>query len=213
MIAHTTDSKSSISQAGFVLTGGKSSRMGADKAFLPFRGKPMLEHTLNIVSRVCSSVVIVGEVAKFGRFGTVVEDVFAGCGPLAGIHAGLISSAAELNLFLGVDMPFVSEELLAFLFSVAEQSEATVIVPKTTRLQPLCGVYRRSFAGIAERALQAGKYKVDAAFAGVPVRVIDAQELTKAGFSEQHFFNVNSPAELEAAEKFPSSGLSTGGFS
>jgi molybdopterin-guanine dinucleotide biosynthesis protein A len=189
------------SRTGFLLAGGKSSRMGTDKAFLQFRGKPLLENTLAVMRRACSSVTIVGDPAEFGAYGGVVADVFAGCGPLAGIHAGLKSSSSELNFFLAVDMPYVSAELIALLLGVAAQSDAVVVVPRTTRgLQPLCAVYRRSFAAVAEGALRARKYKVDAAFAGLPIRVVDEAELVRHGFSEHDFFNVNTPEDLRLAE-------------
>lgn len=176
--------------------------MGVDKAFLPFRGKPLLEHTLDTMRQVCSSVTVVGDSATFAPYGQVVSDVFRGSGPLAGIHAGLQSSSSDLNLFLAVDMPFVSTQLLTFLFSVAEQSDAIVVAPRTARgLQPLCAVYQRGFAEIAEKALRAGIFKIGAAFAGLKVRVIEEAELAGAGFSEQDFFNVNTPAELNEAER------------
>ena len=66
--------------------------------------------------------------------------------------------------------------------------------------QPLCAIYRRDFSLAAEQALRAGKYKVDAAFSGVAVRVIEEDELTAAGFSERSFFNVNTPQDRLAAE-------------
>ena len=191
-----------LSRAGFLLAGGRSSRMGVDKAFLPFQGRPLVEHAISLMQRACSPVTIVGDPAKFSSYGPVVADIFAGCGPLAGIHAGLNSSSAELNLFMAVDMPFVSAELLLFLLRIAEQTDGQVVVPHTARgLQPLCAVYRRSFATVAERLLSTGKYKIDAAFAGLPIRVVEEAELRVAGFSEQNFFNLNTPADVQQAER------------
>ncbi len=190
------------SRMGFVLAGGKSSRMGmnTDKAFLDFRGQTLIERALAVMGTVCGSVTIVGDPAKFAEYGSVVADVFPGCGPLAGIHAALVHSPAELNLMLAVDMPFVSRELLAFLFAAAE-SDAIITVPRTSRgFQPLCAIYRRDFSTAAEQALRAGKYKVDAAFSGVSVQVIEENELAAAGFSEQSFFNVNTPQDRLMAE-------------
>jgi molybdopterin-guanine dinucleotide biosynthesis protein A len=158
-------------------------------------------------------VTIVGDPARFAdygsaksgstKFASVVADIFPGCGPLAGIHAALVHSPAELNLMLAVDMPFVSRELLAFLFAAAEQEDnhATITVPRTGKgFQPLCAVYRREFSIAAEQALRAGKYKIDAAFPSVSMRVIEEAELAAAGFSEQSFFNVNTPQDRLAAE-------------
>ena len=131
-----------------------------------------------------------------------MADIFPGCGPLAGIHAALVHSTAELNLMLAVDMPYVSRQLLAFLFATAEDEDnhAIVTVPRTSKgFQPLCAVYRRDFSTAAEQALRAGKYKIDAAFSSVSVRVIEEGELAAAGFSEQNFFNVNTPQDRLAA--------------
>ncbi len=195
--------RTEISRMGFVLAGGKSSRMGTDKAFLDFHGRTLLERALAVMGAVCDQVMIVGDRAKFAKYESaecraVVADIFSGCGPLGGIHAALTRSAAELNLMLAVDMPFVSAELLEFLWAAAEDegNHAIVTVPRTGRgLQPLCAIYRRDFAAAAEQALRAGKYKIDAAFSGVRLRVIEESELAAAGFSEQKFFNVNTPED------------------
>jgi molybdopterin-guanine dinucleotide biosynthesis protein A len=205
MLSHM--SRTAPSRMGFVLAGGKSSRMGAgsdqekDKAFLAFRGQTLLDRALAVIRSVCDSTAIVGDPAKFTQYESVVADVFPGCGPLAGIHAALLYSPAKLNLMLAVDMPFVSRELLAFLFAAADESDAMVTVPRCGEgLQPLCAAYRRDFSTFAERALRAGKYRIDAAFSSVSVRVIEEDELAAAGFSEQSFFNVNTPEDRLAAE-------------
>ena len=192
---------------GFVLAGGKSSRMGAgpgkDKVFLEFGGQTLLDRALSVMGTVCDRVAIVGDPAKFTNYESVVADIFPGCGPLAGIHAALLHSSAELNLMLAVDMPFVSRELLALLFAAAsdEANDAIITVPRSGRgPQPLCAVYRRDFSPVAEQALRAGKYKIDATFSGVSVRVIKEGELAAAGFAERSFFNVNTPQDRLAAE-------------
>ena len=150
---------------------------------------------------VCGKVTIVGDPDKFAEYGStkydaakygfVVADIFPGCGPLAGIHAALVHSTAELNLMLAVDMPYVSRQLLAFLFATAEDEDnhAIVTVPRTSKGSSHCAVYRHDFSTAAEQALRAGKYKIDAAFSSVSVRVIEEGELAAAGFSEQNFFN------------------------
>ncbi len=208
MLFHMARAESS--RMGFVLAGGKSSRMGAniDKAFLDFRGQTLLDRALAVMSTVCGRVTIVGDPAKFAQYRSsewepVVGDIFPGCGPLAGIHAALVHSRADFNLMLAVDMPFVSSELLAFLFATTqdEDNDAIITVPRTRGgFQPLCAIYRRDFSLAAEQALRAGKYKVDAAFSGVAVRVIEEDELAAAGFSERSFFNVNTPQDRLAAE-------------
>ena len=186
------------SRMGFLLAGGRSSRMGMDKALLDFGGLTLIERALGVLRAACPAVAIVCEDARFSAYGTVVEDVYSGCGPLAGIHAALLHSSAELNLVLAVDMPYVSESLLRFLFATAERGDALVTVPRTVRgFQPLCAVYRRPFAAAADRALRAGQNKVDALFSTVPTRMVEASELQAAGFSDRVFVNLNTPADLQ----------------
>lgn len=175
--------------------------MGANKAFLDFGGQTLLDHALTTLRAACGDVTIVGDPETFTNYGPVVADIFTGCGPLAGIHSALLHSSAELNLMLAVDMPFVSQDLLTFLLHAAEDNEAIVTAPRTScGLEPLCAIYRRGFAPVAETALKAGKYKIDAAFANVPLRVIEEAELGAAGFSEKNFFNVNTPEDRRAAD-------------
>lgn len=175
--------------------------MGTDKAFLEFAGQTLLLRAMHVAGSVCDRVVIVGDPGRFAEFSTTVADIFPGCGPLGGIHAALVSSNADLNLMLAVDMPFVTRELLEFLFTAGEESRALITVPRAGNgLQPLCAIYRREFTTDAEAALRAGKYKIDALFSRVPTQVIEANTLAAAGFSEQTFFNLNTPQDRQAAD-------------
>jgi molybdopterin-guanine dinucleotide biosynthesis protein A len=181
----------------FILAGGKSTRMGTDKAFVLLDGQTLLDRMLELVRSVCAEVRIVGDRAKFADFALVVEDVFPGCGPLGGIHAALRSSQTDLNLMLAVDMPFVSAALLDFLTKRARESDAMVTLAHTRDgLQPLCAVYRRVFADSAEKALRAGRYKIDALFGETQTQVIEEAELQHEGFSGELFRNLNTPQDL-----------------
>jgi len=172
--------------------------MGRDKALLEIGGQTLLSRTVAALHLVSQDIAIVGG-AEYSGYGPTMPDLFPGCGPLAGIHAALAHSTAELNVIVAVDMPFVSSELLRFLYAAAVSSGAIVTVPRTARgFQPLCAVYRREFRPVAEQALRAGNYKVDAAFASVSLRILDELELAAAGFSEKNFYNVNTPEDLRS---------------
>jgi molybdopterin-guanine dinucleotide biosynthesis protein A len=67
-------------------------------------------------------------------------------------------------------------------------------------LQPLCAIYQRKFAEVAEQSLREGKNKIDLLFANVDTRVLEEDELVRAGFSVAMFRNVNTPEELEKAK-------------
>jgi molybdopterin-guanine dinucleotide biosynthesis protein A len=186
--------------SAFILAGGKSTRMGADKAFLQLDGQTLLARALDLAHSITSDVRIVGAASKFSAFAPVVEDQFPDCGPLGGIHAALRSSSTESNVILAVDVPFVSKELLIHLIAGVSSSSAVVTVPWVAgRWQPLCAIYRREFADVAEAALRRGQYKIDALFDRVIVRVIEEDELATAGFSTTMFRNLNTKEELEQA--------------
>ena len=185
--------------AAFILAGGKSTRMGTDKAFVDYEGRTLVERALDLARSVTSEVCIVGSREKFAPFAPVVEDIFQECGPLGGIHAALRASAAELNLMLAVDTPFVSRAFLQYLINQARGApEAVVVVPRVDGgWQPLCAVYRREFADAAENALRTGRNRIDRLFDEVRTRVIEQKELEGAGFSLAIFRNLNTPEELE----------------
>ncbi|MGA7968572.1 MAG: molybdenum cofactor guanylyltransferase [Terriglobales bacterium] len=195
-----------LSRAAYLLAGGKSTRMGQNKAFLNFRGQTLLTRALYTLSEASSQVTIIGDPATFAPH-AAIPDIFLNCGPLAGIHTALTNSQSDLNLMLAVDMPFVTAGLLKFLLDKAADSTSIVTVPLTSRgLQPLCAVYRRAFAPIAERAVRAGNYKIDASFANLQLQIINEQELAAAAFSEENFFNVNTPEDRQSADRLATNG-------
>lgn len=175
--------------------------MGSDKAFLPWNDGTLLSHAVNVLTEVTPNVRIVGGANKFARFGTVIEDTYRECGPLGGIHAALSSSKTDLNLMLAVDLPLVESQFLQFMIGLAGDTDAVVTLPRADgSLQPLCGIYRREFAPLAERALRAGRNRIDALFARIKTRTLEADEFTRAGFSAAMFRNLNTPKEWKEVQ-------------
>jgi molybdopterin-guanine dinucleotide biosynthesis protein A len=187
---------------GFVLAGGKSTRMGRDKAFLAWADGTLLSHSLKLLAAVTPNVRIVGDPKKFARFGVVIEDIYRDRGPLAGIHAALSSTTTDLNLMLAVDLPLIEPRFLQFMIGVGEDTDAIVTVPRADGVsQPLCAVYRREFAQAAELSLQAGKNKIDPLFTTVKTRIVEQDEVTRAGFSVAIFRNLNTPEEWQEEQR------------
>jgi molybdopterin-guanine dinucleotide biosynthesis protein A len=188
--------------SAFILAGGKSTRMGTDKAFVLLEGRTLLSRVLDLARQLTSKVHIIGDPAKFAPFAPTIEDVFPGCGPLGGIHAALRSSPTDLNVILAVDVPFVSLALLDYLISRATSSDANVTVARAAGgFQPLCAVYRRPFADAAEDGLRARHYKIDTLFTPATTQVIEEAELETSGFSSRIFRNLNTPEELAEAHE------------
>src|SRR5216684_3876737 len=168
-----------VAVTAFILAGGKSTRMGTDKAFVTLSGRSLLDRMLDLGQSVTRDVRIIGNAQKFSQFAPTVEDVFQDCGPLGGIHAALRASSTELNVILAVDLPFVSPALLQYLIARAESVPGVrATVPHAAGgWQPLCAVYRRQFADAAESALRAGRYKIDELFDPVRTQRIEEEEL------------------------------------
>lgn len=153
--------------AGFILTGGKSSRMGRDKAFLVYSGSTLLNRTANAVARVTGSVTLMGDPSTYGNLGfPVIPDRFSQSGPLAGMEAALTVTAAEWNLIVACDMPGMEPEFLAGLCEAAQTmpQDTDCLVPKTAdgRIHPLCAAYRRRCLEPVRASLIRGERKVTA---------------------------------------------------
>jgi len=190
------------SAAAYVLAGGRSSRMGTDKAFLELAGKPLIVSAVKLAREAVGDVKIVGDPRKFAAFGPVIEDVYRDRGPLGGIHAALTNSAAEWNLILAVDLPFVPAQFLKYLLARAESSGATVTVPSVGGyFQPLCAVYRKPFLSVADRGLSQGTNKIDQLFREVTLCTVSEVDMIASGFDSLIFRNLNTPEEWQAAKR------------
>jgi molybdenum cofactor guanylyltransferase len=185
---------------GFVLAGGKSTRMGRDKAAVTLNGLTLLQHALASLREVCSNVAILGKQEIYGPCGPVYEDIFPECGPLGGIHAALSSSKTQFNLIIAVDTPFLAPEFLSYLADRAIDSGAIVTTPEIDDYtQPLCTVYSLDFRPIAEQALRQGDYKIVPLFPPNRTLVIKEAELRKFAFAADMFENLNTPEDLARA--------------
>src|SRR5579862_2554422 len=150
------------STAGFVLTGGRSSRMGRDKALLPIDGSFLVERTAEVVRAAAGSVTLIGAPARYAHLGLpVLPDLVEDCGPISGLHTALISTRADWNLVVACDMPSLTAGLLSDLVAAAQQLGCSCLAPPTgTGLHPLCAVYHRRSADAVEFAIEHKRFKM-----------------------------------------------------
>jgi molybdenum cofactor guanylyltransferase len=180
-----------VNRAGFVLVGGRSSRMGRDKAFLPFRGGVLAQAVAEAVREAAGSVCLVGAVRRAGSLPyAVLPDLYPGEGPLGAILTVLENQAADRNLIVACDMPELSAPFLSALFQAAEDTDADVLIPAgpSGRLEPLCAVYHRRARQPLYQAFLAGTRKVTDAFAGLHVPLFPVSEF-------KPLQNVNTPED------------------
>ena len=181
-------------RAGFVLAGGRSSRMGQDKALLPWKGATLIESVAREVFHAAGNVTLIGSPERYGNLGfPVIPDKIAGCGPLGGLHAALSATTAEWNVLVACDMPAVTSGLLKELLAEAEASGADAVVPQTPGgLEPLCGVYHARLLPQVDSAIQSKLLKMHDFVSTIHAQKWPAPE-------PQVFRNLNTPEELLGA--------------
>ena len=145
-----------------MLTGGRSTRMGRDKALLPYRGRTLVEWVAEQVREAAGEVRLVGAPERYGHLEIpCIAERYAGCGPLSGIEAALREGGAEWSLVLACDMPGVAVSFLnELLAAVGPELDAVVAVDEAGRPEPLCAVYAASSLPAMQRALKAGSFAV-----------------------------------------------------
>lgn len=178
--------------AGFVLVGGRSSRMGQDKALLPFQGAPLALHIASQLYPVVDSVAFIGDPEKYRSLGTVIPDEFPHEGPVGGIVTALRASRSNRNLIVACDLPGVRPETFARLLEILENSAAQCIVPVTPdgRQQVLCAAYTRDALDPLERAILDGERRLTSAIRRLRV---EFSQFEGSGWA----VNVNTPADWE----------------
>ncbi len=175
--------------AGFVLVGGRSTRMGRDKARLPVESHLLVEDVAAKVSCIAQSVALVGDSRLYRDLGIeCLDDIRPGCGPLAGIHTALQTKRGDLSLIVACDMPDLRAAWLEQLVIRASQEESDCVVCRdlSGAIHPLCSVWRRNCLPRLERALDEGR-----------LRVLDfIEELDSAYVTiSETIANVNTPEE------------------
>jgi molybdenum cofactor guanylyltransferase len=187
---------------GVILAGGKSRRMGRDKAFLPFGKGMLIERVIEVVRPVTDELLLITNTPlQYQRFGLpMVSDVIPETGSLGGIYTALVHAKTPHSLALACDMPFVKPVFLHFLCTMA--AEADVVIPKNAEdFQPLCAVYSQACREPIRQRIEAGRLKITGFFDQVRVRVIAGEALAHYDPHDAMFFNANTPEEYEKARQ------------
>jgi molybdopterin-guanine dinucleotide biosynthesis protein A len=202
------------STAGFVLTGGRSSRMGRDKALLSIEGAVLVTRTAERVRAAAGSVTLIGAPERYAHLNLpAVADLVPApanhtpatanlapatanrgeaCGPIGGLYTALAMTSADWNLLVACDMPGLTTEFLRELLEVAAGRGTACLVPETASgLHPLCAVYHRRNLAVVKSAINDKRFKMHdllRLIQAVPWPVADARILE----------NVNTPLQWEA---------------
>jgi molybdopterin-guanine dinucleotide biosynthesis protein A len=186
---------------GFVLAGGRSSRMGREKALLEIGGVPLIFRTARLVESVAGSATVIGETEGIRALGLrCVPDEWPGAGPLGGIATALRVSAAPWSLVVACDLPYLTRAWLEYLVGRALESEAdAVIAMNDGGAEPLCAAYRKSANATMRAAVSEGNLKVRSFLETLRGEVIEPEEWKRFDSDGYLFKNMNTPEDYEEA--------------
>lgn len=191
--------------SGLVLAGGRSTRMGGDKAELHVGGRRLVDLAVGILRECCGDVAVATRGRGIAGLDTPVIDDAEGEGPLAGIVAGLRWTRTPLVAVIAVDMPLASAAVLRRL-AAAHAGEVAVAPRADGAVQPLHAVYAADAAPRFERLLAGGERSPRAAIEVLGGRVLDASDYDPDGTAGAFWTNVNSPADLRRLPARPAAG-------
>lgn len=202
--------------SGFVLAGGRSRRLGQDKAQLIWKNGTLLDHAVTQLREVCETVAVCTARKDLSLGLPAIPDARPDSGPLGGLVSALEQSVTNWNFFLAVDLPLMPSAVLQWLARQARTAtpEVRAIIPEVKGLpQPLCAVLHGSLAPGLRRALEEGHYKLMFAI-GEAIREIPGATMEQVPLSQlaaacpqsptppvDWFLNVNTPEDWQRARE------------
>jgi len=189
--------------AGLVLVGGKSMRMGCDKATLQLAGKPLWEIAVSTLEPLVDSVILVdsGSTRQIPCSCRVLTDDPPGNGPLGGLATGLEQSGYQHHLVMAVDYPLVQSALLQLLLARAADAWA-VCGRSSLYLEPLLAYYNAACAPVMRRMIAEGELRTHVLYEQVPAVILTGDEYDGADPRRLSQFNVNTPEDMKRAAAF-----------
>lgn len=197
-----------------IQAGGRSARMGTDKAWLELAGRPLIEHVLAAAQPLADRLAVVisrdnpqpdkyAQLAEQWR-ATLLYDLHDQRGPLGGIHTSLLHAQAdEKTLILACDLPFVTTDFLSLLQELDQQETAdghspglTAPLDKVGRLQMLAGIYGAECLPQVEQMFAEDVLRLDQLCARVRTRYVASAEYAHLPGAEKFLHNLNTPEDV-----------------
>jgi len=174
-----------------ILSGGKSRRMGTDKAVLSYEGQSFLDRISEELKGFDEIMLSIGNDKQYKNVClSVIKDIYPGCGPLSGLHAALCTCKSDALFCISCDVPLFKLSLAEYICSMVEENfDAVVPVSKDGHMHRLCAVNKKSAADIFEEQILLKKYKIIDAYEYLKVLYIPLEET-------KYLFNVNTPEEF-----------------
>lgn len=182
---------------GVILVGGKSSRMGFDKALLKINGISLFERVLSVFRKLFSKIIIVGgSQQRFAGYDLpVYQDIYPGSA-LGGLYTGLFYAATPYIFVSACDMPYPSGMVIQHIVSRAKNFD--VVVPLNSEgLEPLFAVYSKKCLEPMQKLLQSGNFRIYEFYSEVRTNYLATSELLSSESLRKAFLNLNTPEEFK----------------
>ena len=183
-----------------IMAGGQSSRMGMDKSFVLFEGRPMIEVVIDAVAGLGDeTLLITNKPDEYAHLNLpMVSDVYPDHGSLGGIFTAVHAASHPHTLVVACDMPWLNRPLLEHMIALRESAD--VIVPRWEKYpEPLHAIYSKACLNPIEAKLKEKRLKITGFFGEVDVQFVDREEIERFDRNGRSFANINSPEDLEEA--------------
>jgi molybdenum cofactor guanylyltransferase len=182
---------------GYILAGGKSSRMGTDKGLLLFEGKAMIQYVIEQMLLIFDKLVIVSNNPEYEKFGLeVIPDLIKDIGPAGGIYTALHHSETKLNFMVSCDMPFVTAAAIEFIIKNTNESQI-VLLENQGKMEPLFGMYSKDCEIIWLELIEQKKIKLQEMVLHFKWKTIPVEN--NEIFKDSFFKNINTKEDFNNA--------------
>jgi len=181
-----------------ILVGGKSSRMGTNKAFLELKGKTFIELQIELLREMFDEISISANTPSEYEYLNlpIFKDIYPGKGPLGGIYTSLINSSSLHTFMLACDMPFVGPELIKHLKDLTKEYD--VVIPKSENgLEPLHAFYSKNCIEPIKRELDENNLRIRSFFPQVNVKIVELDSLASSDYFKNSIKNLNTMDDYE----------------
>ncbi len=172
-----------------IFAGGKSSRMGEDKALLPFNGYTSLaEYQYNRLSKIFNMVYISAKSNKFNFDVNIIKDCYNISSPLIALISIFETIDIDEIFVLSVDAPFVDKTIIEKLYSSSLPSKDIIVSVSKNGIEPLCAIYRKTILQTAKKFLRDNNHRLSTLISSLDSQFIEFN-------SKEHFINLNTPQD------------------
>jgi len=187
-----------------VLAGGRSRRLGRNKALELFGDRPLIQHVIDTVSMIDDDIIVVAatktQLPKLDTRVKVVTDCYPVGGALVGIFTGLKAARTQSSIVVACDMPFLKVDLLRYLMSVSQGIDA--VIPRVGKMiEPLHAVYSQNCLNPIWAQIESDNLKISDLLDKVKVRYVERDEIERYDPQRLSFMNINSEEDLKKARQ------------